>query len=396
MRYGKRRIFTKPLRYDPDPDHEHKDVPNVLNWKELPQLPRAEGRIEAIDLARGIAIGLMIVSHAVSGLVGIRNVPDWGMVPVHFITKFSSSLFILVFGIALAVAFLAHTQSEDWPKRRLKLWVRALEVWFWYKALTIVEMLPYYSPADIVDTLLYGRFAIWVEILGFYAIALLWVPLLLPLWARTPLWARLGAIVGLTALSAWLQGLSFGGNDILKALLVDHEDHYTWGQLSRAPLVLAGLLMGEALLRCYFDVALRRRLVGVLVVVGALMVAGFYGLAISAGDVDAAMLAIANNAGKHPPGLKFMLFSVGGALVLLGLALAGGAMAAKVLLPLTVVGSDALKAFIFHIVMIFLVLRFLLGAENVLSYPQVLGVGGLLILGAALWIGLTRWVVRHK
>ncbi len=154
--------------------------------------------------------------------------------------------------------------------------------------------------------------------------------------------------------------------------------------------------MGEVLLRCYFDVALRRRLVGVLVVVGVLMVAGFYGLAISAGDVDAAMLAIANNAGKHPPGLQFMLFSVGGALVLLGLALAGGAMAAKVLLPLTVVGSDALKAFIFHIVMIFLVLRFLLGAENALSYPQVLGVGGLLILGAALWIGLTRWVARHK
>ncbi len=158
----------------------------MVNWKQTPQLPKAEGRIEAIDLARGIAIGLMIVSHTVSGLIGIRNVPDWGMVPVHFLTKFSSSLFIVVFGVALAVAFLAHTQTDDWPRRRLKLWLRALEVWFWYKALTIVEMLPFNAPADIVDTLLYGRFAIWVEILGFYAIALLWVPLMLPLWARAP------------------------------------------------------------------------------------------------------------------------------------------------------------------------------------------------------------------
>ena len=42
----------------------------AIAWKETPQLPKAEGRIEAIDLARGIAIGLMIVSHSVSGLVG--------------------------------------------------------------------------------------------------------------------------------------------------------------------------------------------------------------------------------------------------------------------------------------------------------------------------------------
>ena len=49
--------------------------------------------------------------------------------------------------------------------------MRAVEVWFWYKALTVVEMLPYYAPGDIVDALLYQRFAIWVEILGFYAIS---------------------------------------------------------------------------------------------------------------------------------------------------------------------------------------------------------------------------------
>lgn len=138
-----------------------------LTWSQIPQLPKAEGRIQAIDLARGLAIGLMIMSHAVSGLVGIRNVPDWGMVPIHFLTKFSSSLFILVFGIALAVAFLSHTQSDDWPKRRLKLCLRGVEVWFWYKALLVIEMLPFYPPGDIVDALLYGRFAIWTEILGF-------------------------------------------------------------------------------------------------------------------------------------------------------------------------------------------------------------------------------------
>lgn len=367
-----------------------------VKWTDKPQLPKAEGRIEAIDLARGLAIGLMILSHAVSGLVGIRNVPDWGMVPIHFLTKFSSSLFILVFGIALAVAFLSHTQGDDWPKRRLKLWLRAVEVWFWYKALTVFEMLPFYPPSEIVDALLYGRFAIWVEILGFYAIALLWVPLILPLWARAPLWSRIAIIGALTALTIWLQSLTFGGNDILKALLVDHEDHYAWGQISRAPMILVGLLIGEALLRCYFEPTSRRRLVLTLLGLGALMVAGFYALAFANGDVNAAMVAVANNVGKHPPGLEFMLFSLGGALVLLALALAGGAKAAKALLPLTMVGSDALKAFIFHIVMIFLVLRFLWEGEGMYTYPQALGVGGLLILGAAAWIWLTRWMANHR
>ncbi|MDN7131487.1 heparan-alpha-glucosaminide N-acetyltransferase domain-containing protein [Halomonas sp. MC140] len=367
-----------------------------LTWSQIPQLPKAEGRIQAIDLARGLAIGLMIMSHAVSGLVGIRNVPDWGMVPIHFLTKFSSSLFILVFGIALAVAFLSHTQSDDWPKRRLKLWLRAVEVWFWYKALLVIEMLPFYPPGDIVDALLYGRFAIWTEILGFYAIALLWVPLILPLWARAPLWSRLATIGVFVALTVWLQSLSFGGNDILKALLVDHEDHYAWGQISRAPLILVGLLIGEALLRCYFEPVARRRLVLTLLGLGALMVAGFYALAFASCDVHAAMLAVANNVGKHPPGLEFMLFSLGGALVLLALALAGGARAAKVLMPLTMIGTDALKAFIFHIVMIFLVLRFLLQGEGLYSYPQALGIGGLLIIGTAAWIWVIRWMAAHR
>ncbi|MCP1315195.1 MULTISPECIES: acyltransferase family protein [unclassified Halomonas] len=366
------------------------------NFKEVPVLPRLERRIEAIDLARGIAIALMILSHTVSGLVGIPNVPEWGMVPVHLITKFSSSLFILVFGVALAVAFLPRTQDEEWPRRRLKLWLRALEVWFWYKALTIVEMLPFNAPADIVTTLLYGNFAIWVEILGFYAIALLWVPLVLPLWARAPLWSRLATIALLAALSVWLQGFDFGGNAILKALLVDHEDYYTWGQLSRAPLVLIGLLIGETALRCAGERADRRRLVLTLLALGAAMVGAFFVLAAVDGDVHAAMLAIANNVGKHPPGLAFMLFSVGGAFVLLGLALAGGATAAKALLPLTLVGSDALKAFIFHIVMIFLVLRFLLERNGVYTYAETLGVGVLLILGAALWIWLTRWIAARR
>ncbi|MBS9402226.1 DUF1624 domain-containing protein [Halomonas sp. TRM85114] len=358
---------------------------------ERPVLPVGQGRIEAIDLARGVAIALMILSHTVSGLLRIDQVPDWGMVPIHLLTKFSSSLFIMVFGVALAVAFLPKTDAEDWPQRRLKLLLRGLEVLSWYKVLTVVEMLPAYPVADIVDTLLYLRSAIWVEILGFYAIALLWLPWALPQWRRMLLWSRLASPLAVALLASWLErNFGFWGIEPLKAILVEDADHYTWGQLSRLPLVMLGLLIGEAVLRCYGQPALRRRLVNVLAAAGVLMLLGF--LAMSWSGLYAALRAVAYNAGKHPPELAFMLFSLGGALMILVLCLLGDARAAARLWPITVIGSDALKAFIFHIVVIFGVLRWLLEGWQVYSYPQVLGIGCLLVLATAGWILLTRWV----
>jgi predicted acyltransferase len=87
-----------------------------------------------------------------------------------------------------------------------------------------------------------------------------------------------------------------------------------------------------------------------------------------------------------------MLFSLGGALLVLALCLAGGARAAAWLRPITVVGSDALAAFIFHIVVIFGVFRLLLEAWQAYGYPQVLGIGLALVPATAAWIALTRWI----
>ncbi|MCE8015562.1 DUF1624 domain-containing protein [Halomonas sp. MCCC 1A17488] len=361
----------------------------MIGLSQRPQLPSLPARVEAIDLARGIAIALMILSHTVSGLLGIREVPDWGMVPIHLFTKFSSSLFILVFGIALAVAFLPKVGTPDWPRRRRKLVLRGLEVLFWYKALTIVEMLPLFPPPDILATLLYQRFAIWVEILGFYALALLWLPWVLPLWCRMPLWSRLLVPVAVGVISVLLERhFHFWGSVILKALLVEDVDHYTWGQLARLPLVMAGLLIGEAVLRWYGEPATRRRLMACLAGMGTLFLAGFAVLAWP--DGHEALLAVAWNVGKHPPEVPFMLFSTGGALVILALCLLGGRRAATWLAPFTVIGGDALRAFIFHIVAIFLVLRLLFGAWQVYSYPQVLAIAVGLILLTVGWIALVR------
>lgn len=356
-----------------------------------PDPAAAKGRIEAIDLARGVAVTLMILSHGVNGLLSFDQFTDWGLVPVHAVTKFSSSLFILVFGIAMAVAFVPYTQAPDWPRRRLKLLLSGVVVFFWYKVLTVVEMMHLYEPADIVDALLYRRFPSYVEILGFYAIALMWVPFFLPLWCRMPLNLRIASPMLMAVCGYYLYTyFDFWGIEPLQAVFVEHDDHYTWGQLSRGPLVLLGLLIGGLIYRYYRRRGPRLCLAAALLCAAAALLGSFALLA--APHIPAQLLAIAHNAGKHPPELPFMLFSVGGALLVLGLVLLGGERLAAALRPITVIGSAALKAFVFHIVVIFVLFRYLLGLWHNVSYLQALFLTLALILTTALWIKITVWI----
>ncbi|MCF7220867.1 heparan-alpha-glucosaminide N-acetyltransferase domain-containing protein [Marilutibacter chinensis] len=355
----------------------------------------AHGRIEAIDLARGVAVCLMILSHGVNGLLEFDDFADWGMVPLHAITKFASSLFIMVFGIALAVAFVPKTGTTDWPRRRNRLLWRGLVVLFWYKALTVVEMYAQHDREAILGTLLYRNFPSYVEILGFYAISLLWIPWLLPIWARTPAPLR-WASPALLALASWwlLENFDFWGVPQLQAILVEHPDYYTWGQLSRGPLVLLGMLIGGVLLRCHASTRARLALAGTLALVAVGLLVAFR---VQAGaGLDDQLQAIARNAGKHPPELMFMLFSMGGAFGLLALSIAGGGWLARVLRPVTVIGSDALMAFVFHIVVIFVLFRDALGYLHDVSYGFALTLSLGLVLATAAWIWLLRKVQRRS
>ncbi len=349
------------------------------------------GRIEAIDLARGFAVALMILSHGVKGLLTFEQIPSWGLVPIHLLTKFSSSLFILVFGVSLAVAFLPFVGTSAWPRKRQKLLFRGLLVLFWYKALTIVEMFHLYSREDILKTLLYQAFPVYVEILGFYAIALIWVPLILPIWKRLHLSVKITVPIALALLSNWLfLNFDFWGNESLKALLVEHDRHYTWGQLARAPLIFLGLLIGEAVTRTY--PALKSRLIfsaaGALI--GACMIGAFFWMARF--DVIESLLAIAKNEGKHPPELDFILFSLGGAFVLLSLSIAGGRLLSRILGPITIIGKNSLSAFIFHIVVIFVFYRFLFDYWRTIPYVKALTLTLILLALTAVWVKVSSLV----
>ncbi|WP_110647206.1 heparan-alpha-glucosaminide N-acetyltransferase domain-containing protein [Salinicola peritrichatus] len=364
--------------------------PTAGRWWRRPFVaPRADSRIEAIDLARGFAVVQMILSHGVKGLLSFEQFPDWGIVPIHLLTKFSSSLFVMVFGIALAVAFLPRVDDEDWPRRRWRLIKRGLIVLFWYKVLTVIEMSHRFPPRDIIDALLYQRFPSFVEILGFYAIALLWMPWFLSVWKRFPGWLRLISPALMAGFGIWLARVfDFWGVPQLQALIVEHPDYYVWGQLTRGPLVLAGLLIGEWMLHGLACPALQRALIATLAALSVALFAIFFWLALP--TLDDTLDALARNVGKHPPALDFMLFSLGGALALLAIALLGGRRLATWLRPVTIIGSDALQAFIFHISVIFLLFRITLGYWHNISYTLALSLTIGLIFATTVWIRLVH------
>jgi len=353
-------------------------------------------RIDAIDWARGVAVTLMILSHGVKGLLSFEQFPDWGLVPIHLITKFSSSLFILVFGLSLAVVYGPHVNQDTWPDKRKKMLIRGLKVFFWYKVLTIVEMTPMYSREDILATLLYQAFPVYVEILGFYALALLWVPFALPLWFKTPTSIQLTIPVLLAGLAYWLyHSFDFWGFDSLKAILVEHESHYTWGQIARGPLIFAGLLLGQGVL--YWRSKKRSSAFkegAFFLTISSALFTGFF--LFSGQELPAELIAIAKNEGKHPPELTFMLFSLGGAFLILSLAFFGGRSLAAALRPITIIGKDALQAFICHIFVIFVFYRYLFDYWHNVTYTKALWLTAIVILLTALWIKALEWIKKSE
>lgn len=353
-------------------------------------------RILAIDLTRGLALSLMILSHGVKGLLTFEQFPQWGLVPIHLMTKFSSTIFFIVFGLSLAVSFAPQTQRpEVWPQKRKKLMLRGLIILFWYKVLTIIEMSHLHEPKEIWDALLYRDFPSYAEILGFYALALLWIPFLLPLWQKSSQWIKSLWPVAFLALSVLISRyFYFGESQEVKALLVEAEGYYTWGQLSRAPFVFLGMFIGSFLVPNYFQKNFRLKLSGILAASSSILFSVF--MMLYNQELYSTFMALAQNHGKHPPELSFVLFSLSGAIGVLAFTFFIGERGAKWLAPFTLIGKDTLGAFIFHLTVLFIFYRLFFDLWLQVSYPEALALAALLIVLTAVWIKLKIWRKKHE
>lgn len=351
--------------------------------------PQTLGRTPELDLARGIAIVLMILSHTIKGLLSDEMIPTWGFVPIHLITKFSSTLFFIIFGISLALFYLPYVQTSKWKGKRKRLLLRGLEVTFWYKVLIIVQLFQITSRQTIIDTLLFYRSADFVEVLGFYGVILLWIPLFLPFWQRSSWTVRSVVLGAFTLISFFGESIPFGTAIPLKALLVEQEGFYTFGQFPRGALVLVGLMLGEMISKTYS----RKNGYYFLsfVFMGLSLACWFIFIFAADMGIYAHLVEIARNIGKHPPDLVFMSFSMGGAFGILGLCFLGRQPWTERLNLITIIGRNSLQAFIFHIVVIFVVYRWLLDYRHNIEYSKGLFLAALTIFLTSNWCWYLKW-----
>lgn len=353
-------------------------------------------RITAIDLAKGIAVCLMILSHGVKGLLSFDQFPLWGLVPIHLFTKIASTIFFMAFGMSLAVSFAPTTQDPElWPMKRKKLILRGLLVLFWFKILTVIELSHLHDPSEILDALLYRESASYSEILGFYALVLLWIPFVLPVWQRSALWIKALCPVAI-ALVAILLSLYFDFWNLrpMKALFVEEKGFYTWGQLTRTPFVFLGLFIGSYLQTIYFRPK-GRIIFSVLLGGFALILSGLF-LVLYGSELNSTFLALAMNEGKHPPGLPFILFSLAGALGVMAIIFLIGEKSAKWLSPIILIGQNTLSAFNFHIIILFIFYRLAFDLWLKVSYAEALGLSILLIIMTAIWLKLKNWDKNYE
>jgi len=341
---------------------------------EKPQNSRL--RIAGIDIVRGIAIYLMIQSHTVKGLLYFRDMPSWGINPMHTLTKLSSPLFIFVFGLTLGVTMLPKAGDARFPALRNHLWFRALLVLFWYKVLTVVQYFQTAPKQDIIDMLLYKKFPDFAEVLDFYSWMLLIIPFIMWAIRRSPIWVTPLAAALIYWLGIYLrENCGFFGVVPLKAILVEHDGTFVFGLMSRGPYVLMGLFFGDLISRSP-EVSVRRQQVAVMLIALGVMFMGLF-LIQNQGQLDPILTAMARNAGKHPPQAFFTQFSLGGALTITGLCLFI-TRCPWILKPLEILGRESLTCFATHLIVVFVGLRWALGLKVMkgppqVTYPQALG-----------------------
>ncbi|MGE4131872.1 MAG: heparan-alpha-glucosaminide N-acetyltransferase domain-containing protein [Bdellovibrionales bacterium] len=381
-------VGTQERVFNPDPP---------LPWSEevterVVVAPQPTRRTESLDLARGLAITLMIISHSIKGLLSYEQMPDWGIMPIHAITKFSSSIFFTVFGISLAIFIAPSAGTEKWPKRRNKLLVRALIILFWYKVLTVVQMIQTYPKQAIVEALMYERFPDFVEVLGFYGIFLLWFPFVLPLWKKTPLTLKIIVAAGWAYTGSILANhFDFWGSDAIRTILVEKPGEFTFGQFQRGAMVLFGWILGEHYLGLKDDENRDDRFALTLVLLSLVGVAYFLGR----GDdhlIDF-LTAIGKNYGKHPPTVIFTSYSLGGALAIIALCFYCRSWLPKLLKPIVWIGRWPLFSFGFHIAVVFGVYRWGFDFNQKVTYGEA---WMLTLFLLALTSGITYFLGKRK
>ena len=265
-------------------------------------------RFHALDAARALAILHMIWFHVHRWSASVSSIQRWPFSIDWWSLAVLSAppLFFLCFGCGLG---LMAWETDRFRLTR-RLLGRALELGCWYKLLFVFELYSLGAPSGAYwPALTYGSTSEWVEVLDFYCLSLITVPLLLPYFLRLPVAAQwlLFALIWKAAVE--IQGWPYNAADgLTHAFLVGAPGQRPFPYLFWLPVVLIGASLG----RCWRDRPQRwssQCLVhAVLLVVGVgYLGEGGFGLH----DLNQNIIL---NGWKHPPHLAYVGMTTSNAL----------------------------------------------------------------------------------
>lgn len=348
-----------------------------------------EHRFFALDAARALAILHMVWFHAhrwAAPESSIQRWPyslDWWSLAVLS----APPLFFLCFGCAVGM----QNWETDYAAKSRRLLRRAVELLVAYKLLFLLEMCTLGLPAgSIWQGLTYQRTSSWVEVLDFYSLAMLTLPLLLPLFLRLPWLSHwlLFAVSWSTAL--WIRSWPVRPETaVLRSFFVELPGTRPFAYLFWMPIVLIGISLGRCWLRT------PERFGRMCLVQGLLLGLGVGWFGEGGFTLQEFHLGVVLNGWKHPPHLAYVGLTSVNALVWLygctrfyGLARGRASNGGRLAGSLARIGRHPMTVYRGH----FLFLFWLNGWASIygqMSYPDSLALATLLAMAC---FPFCRWL----
>ena len=226
-------------------------------------------RIRTFDGARGFALLLAIVAHAMTLFPSGLGPYEQDVVAVIVMTtKAAPPLFVFVFGLTMAYVYSEQVMTpEGFAHVRRRLWTRALFAFLSFELIVLVVETANGSTLHVIfERMTYRRPGSWAEVLNYYAVVLLTAPWFLRLWQNAPMSYRILSIPVLYVAGVLLSHVAVPGSlFVLKNIITSYPlSEVSTVRLDSFPVLqfsafcLVGLLLGG----CFTGIPLLREEAG--------------------------------------------------------------------------------------------------------------------------------------
>lgn len=328
---------------------------------------KSQKRDITIDLLRGLAVALMIITHVIALLYDHKSqnplIENIGLIG----GTASFSAFLFISGISAYFSYLRFSEQQDIELKRksAKLFGRSLKILLVYYVLSFASLFALTSVFSFppstswIETISKTTFFLILPEFAEFLITLVFFAITLAPFRKIYKFLLSNAFLGIIlAVAVYSVGgiiyridLSNDSANTIKALFVGHEGLHTFPILLYFPVYLFGLYFGQFL----YNTTSRRKVFRVVLLWTVFFMSFTIQSFFASKYIDSSLFEIsANEGGRFPPGLGFLSFSLsitfGGFLALLILR---KAMPPFIKALFHFMGTNALDLFFFHTILLF-------------------------------------------